>query len=163
MALREELGLFKPIESPGHEALMNVLVTASMLEKEGDRVLRPFRLTASQFNLLILLKYQSFGGSINQTQLGDMMLVNRSNVTGLVDRTERRGWVRRVADPEDRRVNLIQLTKEGRRVIESAETAYFKRIEEVVAGIGKRENQTLCAILEGIRNAIRSKLEEEDR
>ena len=85
MSLQKELGLPNPLEAPGHEAVLNIVLTGELLAKEGDRLLRPFGLTDSQFNVLMLLKYQVKGGGINQTRLGQMLLVNRSNVTGLVD------------------------------------------------------------------------------
>ncbi len=44
------------------------------------------------------------------------MRCDPSNVTGLMDRVERRGLVERVADPGDRRVRLLSLTEPGRRV-----------------------------------------------
>lgn len=41
---------------------------------------------------------------------------DRSNVTGIVDGLEERGLVRRTSSPADRRVKLIELTAEGRRI-----------------------------------------------
>lgn len=39
-----------------------------------------------------------------------------SNVTGLVDRAERLGLVKRLLDPDDRRVRVLTLTAKGRRI-----------------------------------------------
>ena len=88
MSLQNELGFINPIETRAHEALMNVVLTSALLVKQGHRLMRPFGLTDAQFNVLMLLKYQSDNGELNQTDLGNMLVVNRSNVTGLVDRLE---------------------------------------------------------------------------
>lgn len=156
MSLQHELGLPNPIEHPGHEAIMNIVLTGQLLAKEGDRLLRPFGLTDSQFNILMLLKYQVEGGEINQTQLGQMLLVNRSNVTGLIDRMEQAGWVERVDEAGDRRVKRIMMTAAGRKLAERAEKIYFKRIEEVMGSLSHSENRALCELLERLRAQMRS-------
>jgi MarR family transcriptional regulator, organic hydroperoxide resistance regulator len=50
------------------------------------------------------------------SRLADTLSCDASNVTGLVDRMESRGLVRRQSSPEDRRVKVIQLTAKGARL-----------------------------------------------
>jgi len=88
MGLQKELGLTNPFMHKGHETVLNIVLTGTLLAKEGNRILQPFGLTDAQFNVLMLLKYQASGGRINQTNLGNMMLVNRSNITGLIDQLD---------------------------------------------------------------------------
>ncbi|MFH1071346.1 MAG: MarR family transcriptional regulator [Candidatus Glassbacteria bacterium] len=154
MSLQQELGFRNPLDHQGHEALLNIVLTGSLLNKEGMRLFRPFGITEAQFNVLMLLKFQSEGGRINQTSLGNMMLVNRSNITGLVDRMEKASLVRRTADSEDRRVNLVEMTAEGESVLEQAGQAYFKRIDEIMAGMTKAEYRLLAELLERIRQLM---------
>ena len=155
MSLQDELGLPNPFDNRAHEALLNVVLTGTLLAKEGDRILRPFGLTDAQFNVLMLLKYQSDGGEMNQTILGNMLLVNRSNVTGLIDRLEQAGWVKRTADASDRRVNRVQLTRSGQRVLERAEKAYTARVKETMAMLSSNEHGHLCTMLESVRKRLR--------
>jgi DNA-binding MarR family transcriptional regulator len=51
-------------------------------------------------------------------KLADVLGGDKSNVTGITDRLEERGLVERRADERDRRVKLLVLTSEGRRVRE---------------------------------------------
>lgn len=155
MSLQHELGLPQPIENPEQETIMNLVVTGTLLSKEGQRILRPLGLTDSQFNVLMLLGYQTENGEINQTKLGDMLVVNRSNVTGLIDRMEEAGWVERVADSTDRRVNRVRLTKNGRRLLEKAEKKYYERVFEVMAIWSLDEKKKLCRMLERLRARLR--------
>ena len=76
MSLCEEIGLSKPIKHKGHATLLNIVVTATLLVKEAQQVLRPVGLTDAQFNVLMMLKTQSESGKLNQTDLGNMLLVN---------------------------------------------------------------------------------------
>lgn len=154
MGLRAELGFPNPIEHPAHEALMSLVLTGTMLSKEGDAILRPFRLSASQFNLLMTLAYQSEDGHLSQTEIGRMLLVNRANVTGLVDRMERAGWVARGAHTSDRRINLVGITAEGRRLLRKAEKAYLDGVEKVMSSLEEDERIGLCGLLEKIRASI---------
>ena len=155
MGLKEELGLPNDVESEAHETVLNVMVTADLLAKEGERVARPHGLTEAQLNVLMLLKYQCSGGELDQSSLGRMLVVNRSNVTGLVDRMERAGWVRRAPDAADRRVKRVSLTAEGKQVLRAAERAYLRRVDEVVGGLTDPEKAALRTLLQKIRNKLR--------
>ena len=114
MALSDELGFRRPIDARAHEAVLSIFVTASLLGKEADRVLQPFGLTQAHFDILMLLRYQTADGSADQTTLGKMLVVNRSNVTGLVDRMERDGLLGRASCPSDARGSFAILTDAGR-------------------------------------------------
>ena len=156
MSIQQELNLPHGIDSPQHEAVLNIVLTGAMIAKESDRLLRPLRLTDAQFNILMLLRYQTKDGAINQTQLGDMLLVNRSNVTGLIDRLEQAGWVERTADPVDRRVKMVRLTTAGKRLLDKSEKVYFERIERLMAGLAPKQLRQLCSLLEQFRRQIRT-------
>ncbi len=151
MSLQTELGLSKPFKNRAHEAVLNVVFTGTLLAKEGGRILREFGLTDAQFNVLMLLKSNSVDGKINQTSLGNMLLVNRSNITGLVDRMEKARLVRRTADPEDRRVNYVEITKEGKEILKRAHITYYERVEEIMSGL---DYSVLSSLMESIRNQL---------
>jgi DNA-binding MarR family transcriptional regulator len=155
MGLKEELGFPKPISTRAHEALLNIFVTADLLGKEADRVVQPFGLTRAQFDILKILEHQTADGSADQTALGRMLVVNRSNITGIVDRMERDGLVVRAGDPADRRIKRIRVTPKGRRLFRSADAAYVRRTAEVVAGLTPSDFAALCRLMESIRAALR--------
>ena len=100
MSLEAELGLRKPVALLAHEALLNTYYTASCLRKKAGEFLRPFGLTDVQFNL--------------------MMLVNRANITSLIDRMEKAGLVARTSTPSDRRYNIIKLTGRGKKLLQNS-------------------------------------------
>ena len=155
MALADELEFARPIQNKSHEAVMSVVLTGAMLAKERDRVLRPFGLTDSQFNVLMLLRYQCEEGQANQTRLGAMLLVNRANVTGLIDRMEHSGWVERVPDPRDRRAKTVRLTPEGEAILRKALKTYMSRVAQVMGKLSPAQQQALCGLLEKVRKGPR--------
>src|SRR5215208_5155965 len=59
---------------------------------------------------------------VPMSSIASMLRCDRSAVTWITDRLEERGYVERRSDPHDRRVKLLALTDEGRRVREEIRT-----------------------------------------
>src|SRR5438552_3944968 len=72
-----------------------------------------FDLSPIQCHVLHLLEPRR---PLPMSRLADTLSCDASNVTGLVDRMESRGLVRRRSSPEDRRVKVLQLTPTGARL-----------------------------------------------
>ncbi len=154
MSLYDELGLKKPLKHRGQETLLNIIATAARLMGEAQDLLRPYNITESQLNVLMMLKFQTDDGTLNQTELGNMLFVKRSGVTGLVDRMEKAGLVQRSSDRSDRRVNLVSMTEEGRKLLARVEGVYFTRIEEIASALNGQEQERLSRMLERIRDNL---------
>ena len=155
MALEQELGLRKPIKLLGHRALLNIYFTASCLKKRADEFFRGFGLTDVQFNVMMLLRYQSGrGGGLSQAQLSDMMLVNRANVTSLMDRMEKAQLVVRTASPDDRRYNIVKMTAKGTKLFAKVEPLYAKQVQQIMAVFKEAEQKKLIAMLGRIRGEL---------
>lgn len=152
MSLEHELGLRKPIALVPHEALLNIYYTASCLKKRADEFFRPFGLTDVQFNALVLLAHHSGPeAGLSQAQLSNMMLVNRANITSLVDRMEKANLVGRTAAPEDRRSNIVKLTGRAMKLLARVEPLYAEEVKKVMAPLGSLEQKKLIAALERVR------------
>lgn len=157
MALRDELQLRRDFQSPAHEGLLGLYLTANLLKKRADEFLRAHGLTDVQFNLMLLLFYQAEeGGGLTQIELSRMMLVNRANVTGLIDRMERSRLVTRESVAGDRRLKLVRLTPRGRRLIAQVEGDYTREVERIMGALSWRELRDLIAGLEKIRSRLRA-------
>ena len=155
MSLEDELGLRKPVALLGHKALLSTYYTASRLRKKAGEFFRPFTLTDVQFNLMMLLQHQSGPvEGLSQAQLSDMMLVNRANITSLVDRMEKSGLVERTPAPSDRRLNIIKLTDRGKKLLDKTETLYIEEVERIMAALKEPEQKKLIAMLEKVRSNI---------
>src|SRR6266550_3188442 len=60
---------------------------------------------------------------LSPTHLAKGLMLSSAGVTSRIDRLERRGFVRRLADPNDRRGVLIELTDEGLELVDAAVAA----------------------------------------
>ena len=129
----------------GLELTNQVLATASTFMRESHRLFRPHGLTGAQYNVLALLAAHE--GGISQRELSDLLVVDRSNVTGLLDRMEKAGWVRRADNPADRRAYRVLLTAAGRRMWDRARPGYHEAVRQVVGQLGEREARTVVEAL----------------
>ena len=93
--------------------ISNLLVRLGTSSKLAGR----WGLTLQQWLLLEVI-YHRDGQSTNLSSLGRSQLVNKSVMTGMIDRLERDGYVYRQPDPEDRRAVYACLTEKGRRFVE---------------------------------------------
>lgn len=152
MTLKSELGMRKGFENPAHEALLNIYYTAARIRKRAGDFFRTYGLTDVQYNVMSLLKHQSGeSGGLTQVDLSRMMLVNRANITTLIDRMEKAGLVARRPVPDDRRYNVICLTTKGLDMYQRVSGTYKKRVNDIMGVLDAQELEALKNILEKIR------------
>src|SRR5271157_5418246 len=96
-------------------ALVQLLRAADTLWDASRAFFARWHLSPSQFNVLNLLEGNPSG--LSQTELGRQLIMHRSNVTGLVDRLEKRRLVKRQDAADDRRAYRVVLTPDGGRLL----------------------------------------------
>ncbi|NUT34437.1 MAG: MarR family transcriptional regulator [Hamadaea sp.] len=104
---------------------------------------REHGLTPQQGQLLCVLMAQPYGMS----ELGGILGLAKSSLTGLVDRSERNGLVRREPDPHDARAVRVALTDKGAQLAEEFFEATVRRVDELPTGLTAAERKTLAALL----------------
>lgn len=154
MGLTEELGLDRPVETVEHESLLNIIYTGTMIARASFRYFQNHKLTDAQFNVLMQLKYAN-GNTLSQVVLSRRLVVNKADMTGIIDRLERDRLVERRVHPGDRRVNMVRMTKKGAAVAGRLEPGYFEGLGRVMSGIPSADLKKLNRTLERIRGNIR--------
>jgi DNA-binding MarR family transcriptional regulator len=129
----------------------DIVSTADLFLRESARLFRPHGLTAAQFNVLNILADPELAKGVSQRELADLLVVDRSNVTGLIDRMETAGWVRRADDPADRRVYRVNLTASGRKLWEQVAPGYAAVVRQVTGRLSERQMRDGVALLETLR------------
>ncbi len=104
---------------------------------------REYGLTPQQGQLLCVLMAQPYG----MGELGAMLGLAKSSLTGLVDRTAQRGLVQRQADPEDARAVRVALTAEGRDLVDEFYAETCRRVERLPAGLSDTDRGALADLL----------------
>ncbi len=120
-----------PAASPGprHPALLQILQTAEAIWNASRVFFEQWNLSPSQFNVLNLLRQQPDGCS--QIELSRSLIMHRSNVTGLVDRLEKRGLVVRRSNPHDRRIHIVSISPAGQKLMRRVLPHYYQAADQI--------------------------------
>jgi DNA-binding MarR family transcriptional regulator len=106
-------------------------------------VARCYELTPQQAQLLCLL----VDGPVGMAELGRLLRLEKSSLTGLVDRAERRGLVARARDSRDRRACRIELTDHGADLAVRAHQGVTDRLDEATAELPTAERELLTSVI----------------
>ncbi len=137
-----------PFERPRYQALVQLLRAADTVWDASRAFFARWDLSPSQFNVLNLLG--DIPGGMSQTKLSRQLVMHRSNVTGLVDRLEKRRLVRRETVDADRRAYRVVLTPEGVRLLREVLPGYFEGVGQVCGHLSERRATELTADLQQI-------------
>jgi DNA-binding MarR family transcriptional regulator len=135
------------------EAVMNTMRTADMLFDQIGRLLRPLHVSAAGGLVLGILRDH---GSMTPSGLGERLIVTRATVTGLLDSLERTGFVRRSANPTDRRSLVVEITPAGLAVTQKLRTIVHRQEKAWMAGLSEPELRRYIAQLHRIQDGLAS-------
>lgn len=119
--------------NPRYRALIQLLRTAEDLWNSSRIFFDRWALSPSQFNVLNLLYGAPEG--MSQSDLSRLLIMHRSNATGLIDRLEKRMLVRREAHPSDRRAYRVVITPAGADLLQQIYPHYFAAADRVWANL----------------------------
>jgi len=125
---------------------LRMLTCTTLIEGEVRRRLREhFDVTLPRFDLLAQLDRAPDGMTLGE--LSRRMMVTNGNITGLVDRLEEQGLVKRRTSPRDRRSQFVSLTAAGRRTFRTIARTHADWIAEMFAGLSDTELEPLMGLL----------------
>jgi DNA-binding MarR family transcriptional regulator len=101
--------------------------------------------------VMLLFFLQKNDGS-NLTQISQGLMLENPTVTGLIDRLEKLGYVKRSDHPSDRRVYLVHITEKGNKVANKALPIIKKLNEQIKEGYSKSEIENFKKVLIGAFN-----------
>ena len=106
---------------------------------------------ATPIQVMLLFFLQKNDGS-SLTQISQGLMLENPTVTGLIDRLEKSGYVKRSDHPTDRRVYLVYLTEKGNKVANKALPIVKRLNEEIKEGYSKKEVEGFQKVLMGAFN-----------
>jgi DNA-binding MarR family transcriptional regulator len=109
----------KPEVYDAMRAVTSIMRAHQIILAELDGLLRPFGITFSRYEALVLLSYSQHG-ALPLSKIGERLQVHATSVTNVIDRLEGAGLVRREPNPRDGRGILAVITDEGREVVRAA-------------------------------------------
>ncbi len=142
------------VDDPKVEAAVRAYVklmraSRSVLARVEKRLARD-GLTPTQLGVLEVLLHR---GPLSHRDLGRKVLTSAGNITDVVDKLEARGLVLRVREAADRRQVRVELTTEGRAMIEELFPRHARDIADAMAGLDPAGLERLGAGLRAIGTA----------
>ncbi|GFN32904.1 MarR family winged helix-turn-helix transcriptional regulator [Paenibacillus xylaniclasticus] len=122
----------RPEESIGYL----IVNTGRKLSSSLTQLFQSYQLTSEQWSLLLTLHHED---NISQKELADRTEKDPANVTRILDQLERKGFVTRQPNPEDRRSYLMHITPVGRKAAVDLIPVENRFMAEVLAGIPEAE------------------------
>lgn len=135
-------------KQPFLEAVRELVQTYQAFCAYDEPHIRELGLTAPQFDVIATLG-NTPGMFMNQ--LAEKTLVTKGTLTGIIDRLEQKGLVRREVPPENRRCFLIVLTPEGEQVFQEVFPAHIAYIKERFDQLSEQELEQIKAALKRLR------------
>lgn len=129
----------KKAKSPS--SLIDVITsTYRTLRHESEGLMSTAGLTRAQFHAL---RCAAEEGPLPMKEISERMFVTRADVTGLIDKLESKGLVRRVAHHRDRRATLVELTPKGKEVQERISSKYKAFMHDSLKALTRSERDSL--------------------
>jgi DNA-binding MarR family transcriptional regulator len=149
--LEKEIRQSRAIRLLEEEASLNIVRTADVLMAKVMDVLKPYGLSATQYNVLRILRGAGAAGATCK-DVASRMLTRDPDITRLMDRLDKRGLLTRDRAKEDRRFVTTRLTAAGLDMVDEldgpVERLHRKQMKHMKAGQLRR----LVGLLEEVRS-----------
>jgi DNA-binding MarR family transcriptional regulator len=133
------------------KALLNVMFTQNVIADKFNELLKPFDLSAEQFNVLRILRGQK-GNAVNMCTIQERMIAKTSNTTRLVDKLLAKELVLREICPQNRRKMEITITTKGMELLHRLDPLVEMHEQKFGNNLTKNELTQLNTLLEKFRN-----------
>ena len=138
---------------PNTDDFIGVVISdvARLLRTAFDRRVRALGITRAQW--LVLTRLHRHPG-VSQSELADLMEVERASAGRMIDRLEANGWVERRAQNGDRRVKRVFLTPEAERVHRRIWRVAEATVSDALVDLSAREGAQLRALLGRVKKNL---------
>ncbi len=150
--LRDEIKQVKPFESLESEVILNLMRTTDALARGGEEILRLVGLSPNQYNVLRILRGAGQQGLCCR-EVADRMITRDPDITRLVDRLERRGFLTRSRESKDRRIITVRITLDGLKTLKELDRPMEEYNRNRLSHMDKADLRKLLEMLEAVRES----------
>ena len=130
--------------------MLNILATHSWILSQMTATMAPYGITPAQYNVLRILR-GSHPKTLTCSALGQRLLDRTPDVTRLLNRLDRHGFIRRARAEHDRRVVEVGLTDEGHALLSRMDDDIEAAERHLMHHLSPAEHRQLTGLLERIR------------
>jgi DNA-binding MarR family transcriptional regulator len=148
--LRTEIKQTRPFRSAREEAFLSLQRTAAVLEHAAETWLKPSGITATQYNVLRILRGAGSDG-LCRNEIRERMVRRVPDVTRLLDRLEEQGLIGRARGGSDRRYVNTRITRAGLKVLAGLDEAVNEFHREQLGHVAEDRLRALVELLAEVR------------
>jgi DNA-binding MarR family transcriptional regulator len=148
--LQAELKQHKPFRSLQEEANLSILRTAALLEHAFEAALKPHGITATQYNVLRILRGAEPEG-LCRNEISQRLVREVPDVTRLLDRLEDAKFIGRQRGGADRRYVVTRITRGGLNLLDEVEQRIDEIHDEQLGHLDESQLRSLVSLLEAVR------------
>jgi DNA-binding MarR family transcriptional regulator len=148
--LKAEIEQSVPFASAEEEALLNLVRTSDRISRAMQRTIRPWGVTATQYNVLRILRGAGPEG-LTCSEIGERMLTADPDITRLLRRLKALKLIRQHRDRQDRRVVRTEIAESGLRLLEEMDPVVKRAPQELLGHMSVQEIAELTRLLERAR------------
>jgi DNA-binding MarR family transcriptional regulator len=137
---------------PEETAFLDLLRTTDMLSRSLARVLKTEDLSATQYNVLRILRGSPAG--LPCGEIGSRMITRDPDVTRLLDRLEKRSLISRRRAPKDRRTVMARITPAGLKLLARLDEPVQNTHRRQLGHLGTKRLQALTGLLAVSRGQV---------
>ena len=149
MGIEKEIKQVKPFSSEYQKATANLIFTHNWLSLQMKSFFKPHGITLQQYNVLRILRGAK--KPLSTSCIRERMIEKMADTSRLVERLSAKGWVKREASAEDKRLVDITITPEGMEYILQLE-GINAHVEKIYENLTTEEASKLNKILDKLRN-----------
>jgi MarR family transcriptional regulator, organic hydroperoxide resistance regulator len=143
----------KPFTCREEELFLNILRSSDLLGRRVGDVLKASELSATQYNVLRILRGAGTDG-LACGEIGERMVTRDPDITRLLDRLEKRGLVGRNREKEDRRVVTARITAAGLDLLKKLDDPVTQMHKTQLGHLEAKQQETLIRLLETAREKL---------
>ena len=144
---------YQNFDMPSAEIALSLLYTCDVLHQMVSRYMAEYGLSKSTLNILAILRHGPEVG-MQLHDLGELLLVSRANITGLIDHLEEKGLAKRVVDAHDRRARLARITPKGVMLLDEFMPTHFRNLKALFQDLPNDDMRALAGLLKTVRASL---------
>ncbi len=140
----------RPSRAVTEAVFHSILRLWGLLRQVQDPYFARFGISSSQWGILRVMERAELKGEteLPLKEVSARLLIQPPSVTGVVDRLERLGFVKRTASKTDLRVRQLSLTPQGRALMAKVLEGHAERVRSLFAGLRPSEQATMLSLLQ---------------
>ena len=144
--IQTEIKQTKPL-TPEQEVLLTIQRTADSFERRVSEVLKPHGISGTQYNVLRILRGAGKDG-LPCGAIAERMVTRDPDITRLLDRLDKMGFIGRERSQKDRRVVTTTITEAGLKLLKQLDKPVQELGQSLVRNLSKTQMQQLVELLD---------------